>query len=252
MPRVFSTLVAAVGFALHAGSYAFAQVLPLRASSPASLKSALPSDMRSEEILGSDGLIGDYLLVIPEPFAPPVPAIDPIYKQRTTRALYVYEGAKGKTPPSGSASWCISIRTTVPRRHTRSAHLIARAYANPPRAVRGVTISFRRGHRRRRCLVLFPGLLPGFVAAWFPPPRPTNPRSGNEPDIGDALSPRRNEISPRTARGGIRIRRAIKWRAYGGTCGSSGSKCTTDALPDGGVFPFRASSNVYARVVRCL
>lgn len=143
MLRVFSTLVAAIALILPAGSRAFAQAPPLRATSPASLKSALPADMRCEEILGNDGLIGDYLLVIPEPFAAPVPATDPIYKQRTTRALYLYEGSEGA---SSAVRQRVVVHFDPDDRFAaiRSAHLIARLM-RIHRQRFGREVSFRRG-----------------------------------------------------------------------------------------------------------
>lgn len=93
MHRFPAILVATICFLLYIGNSASADVPPLRANSPEDLQFGLSSDMRYEPIPGSSGAVPINILIVPEPFAPPAIATDPIYKQRTTRALYIYEGA---------------------------------------------------------------------------------------------------------------------------------------------------------------
>ncbi|MBC7807752.1 MAG: hypothetical protein H7145_16590 [Akkermansiaceae bacterium] len=58
---------------------------PVSAASVAALSAGMRSDVRHET------LPGDYVLLLPEPFVPPTPAKDPVYKIRTSRVAYIYE-----------------------------------------------------------------------------------------------------------------------------------------------------------------
>ncbi len=64
---------------------AHADLPPPVAASRDALTAALSPDTRSET------LPGEYVIVTPEPFAPVTVAVDPVYKSKTSRAIYIYE-----------------------------------------------------------------------------------------------------------------------------------------------------------------
>ena len=85
MHRLFCLVILAVALVLtpcRAGAQ-----LPIRAASPDALSAVLPEGMLCET------LPGDYCVLLSEPFTPPVFAVDPVYKNRTSRVAYVYEKA---------------------------------------------------------------------------------------------------------------------------------------------------------------
>lgn len=86
MPR----LIACVAL-LCVAPAAFAAPPPASAASLAALQAVAPADTVVEPLPHDDSAA----LWLPEPFAPPVYHVAPRYKNRLTRAVYVYEKARG-------------------------------------------------------------------------------------------------------------------------------------------------------------
>ena len=62
--------------------------IPASAVSADALRAVVPADT------GVETLPGGYILLVPEPFAPPVSDVDPLYKNKTSRVFYLYEKAE--------------------------------------------------------------------------------------------------------------------------------------------------------------
>ncbi|MBC8139245.1 MAG: hypothetical protein H8F28_25505 [Fibrella sp.] len=92
--------------------------VPRLIASQEALKAVVPEDVRLET------LGGGYSLLIPEAFTPPVIATDPIYKQTTSRAIYLYE----KEPIKHGMARRVVVHFEPDDRESaiRSARLVAR------------------------------------------------------------------------------------------------------------------------------
>ncbi len=92
--------------------------VPARVAGREALQAILPTDTRLET------LTGGYVLLIPEPFAPPIFATDPHYAHRTSRALSLYE----RHPVKDSLTRRVVVHFEEDDRISaiRSARLIAR------------------------------------------------------------------------------------------------------------------------------